>query len=81
LKALKTYFLSLLANLFPIFFASKLKPLSMMPAAMGFAGFNPYPNGHYKYYGRSNGASKKGRSNRLQMSINTRNRARRRNKH
>jgi hypothetical protein len=52
----------------------------MMPAAMGVAGFNPYPRGRYQYFGRTNGASRKGKSNRLQMSINTRNRARRRNK-
>jgi hypothetical protein len=80
LKAVKTYFLNLFRNLFPIFFASKLKPFPLMPAALAIAGFNPYPNGHFKFYGRANGASRKRVSNRLQMSVNTRNRARRRNK-
>jgi len=80
LKTLRNYIVQIFRNLFPIFFPSKLKPLSLMPAALGMAGFNPYPNGRYKFYGRTNGASRKGRSSRLQTSLNTCNRARRRNK-
>lgn len=58
----------------PFLFASQLRGFSQ-PSFAG-AGFGPYPNGRYTFYGRTNGASRRRKSNRLRISKMTRNKHR-----
>jgi len=58
-------------NLLPLFFASQLQPFSQPAAAAG-----SFPNGRYMFYGRTNGASRRKKTNRLRLSTRTRNKHR-----
>jgi hypothetical protein len=59
--------------LFPVLFASSV---GAMTAAETFALHTRFGRGRYAYYGRSNGSSRRRRTNRLRLSKKTRNKHR-----
>lgn len=69
------FLLAFLRAFFPFLFPSNLQPFSTgMQLATG--GINPFPRGHFKFYGKLNASGRRRRSNRLMLSKRTRNKHR-----
>ncbi|HEY0048192.1 MAG TPA: hypothetical protein VGB68_02825 [Pyrinomonadaceae bacterium] len=64
-------FINYFKALLPFLFASQLSPYYAPARSAG-----QFPNGRYMFYGRTNGASRRRKSNRLRISKMTRNKHR-----
>lgn len=75
MKFLLNFFLAYLRAFSPFFFPSNLQPFGLREA-VAHGAINPYPNGHFRFFGKLNAAGRKRKTNRLHLSRNTRNKHR-----